>query len=94
MLIQQLARKGLNNPTLNAVATIRNDNIHKWVIDTRDLDPGAGPIAALTAFTDALVMEHVQRMGPPPEGHPHCTCWGCGKPGHLKQDCPLARPKI
>lgn len=49
-----------NTPTCNAVAAVRNAGIHKWLVAIRDLDPGAGPIAALTASTDALVMECIK----------------------------------
>lgn len=49
MLIKWLAWKGLNTSTFNAVAVVRNDDIHKWVVATHDLDPGVGPTAVLTA---------------------------------------------
>ena len=61
MIIKQLAWEGLHAPTCNATAAVRNDDIHKWVVATCDLDPGAVPISVLTASIDTLVMEHVQR---------------------------------
>ena len=80
-------------PTHSAVAAIRNDDIHKWVVATLGLNPGVGPIAALTASIDALVMEHVQGTFPPPEGLPDHTGWCCGKPDHLRRGCSSARHK-
>lgn len=47
MWIKQLIWEGLNAPTWNVVAAVHNEDIHKWVIVTRDLDPRASPIAAL-----------------------------------------------
>lgn len=52
------------------MATIRNSDIHKWVVVIHDLDTGSSPIAALTVSIDTLVMEHVKRMKSPFERHP------------------------
>lgn len=37
MFIKQLAWEGLNTPTSNAVGVIRNDDTHKWVVDTHGI---------------------------------------------------------
>lgn len=83
MFNKQLAWEGLNVPTRNAVASLRNDDFPKWVVAIHYLDLGVDPIAALTACTDSFTMEHVQKTYSYPEGCPDCMCWGCGKPGHL-----------
>lgn len=58
MLFKQLAWECLNAPTRNAVAALRsNDDLHKWVVATRDLDSRAEPVAALTAFLDAPLFD-------------------------------------
>ena len=93
MLIKQLAWEGLNAPTHNAVAAIGNDDNHKWVVATHNLDPGAGPIAALTASIDILVIECVRGCALFMKGPPNRTCWGCGKPGHLKRTTPQLGPR-
>ena len=85
--------RALMTPTCSAVAAVLNDDFPKWVVAIHNLDLVLNPIAALTASIDTLVMEHVQRTHPSSEGPPDHTCWGCGKPGHLRLGCPLARPK-
>lgn len=57
MLIKQLTWKGLMAPTCNVVAAVRNEDIHKWIIATRDLDPDGGPTAALETSLDALLAD-------------------------------------
>lgn len=49
MSIKQVTWEGRDT-----VATVRNDEIHKWLLATKDLDPGAGPIMSLTASLAAL----------------------------------------
>ena len=39
MTIKQVTWEGLNAPTGNVLATVHNDDIHKWVMGTNDLDP-------------------------------------------------------
>lgn len=48
----------------NAVATVRNEDIHKQMIDTRELGPGASLIAILTSTLDA------NRQRQPRKEHP------------------------
>lgn len=50
---------GLNVPTRCAVAAVRNDDIHKCAIARGYVEPGACPVAAPAASTDALVREQV-----------------------------------
>jgi hypothetical protein len=92
-LMKQLTWEGLNAPTQNALASIRNDDIHKWIVTTCEFYPGAGPIASLSPSIDALVMEHVQRTHLLPEGPSDCTCCGYGKSDNLKWDCPSGIPR-
>lgn len=42
MLIKQLTWEGLNSPTHNAVVAVLDEDTHKWVVATRDLDPNNG----------------------------------------------------
>lgn len=74
MLIKQLIWEGLNVLTHNAGTAVRNDDSHKWVSATHDLDTGSGPTATLTASIEALFMELIQRTLTSPEGPPDCTC--------------------
>lgn len=48
MLVKQLFQEGLNASTCYVAPEARNEDIHKWVLATRDLDHSQGPIAALT----------------------------------------------
>ena len=57
MLLKQLVWEGLNAPTCYAVAVVCNEDIHKWALVTRDLDPNNSPITALTAFPNALPVD-------------------------------------
>ena len=41
MLIKQMTWEGLDTPTHNGLAAICNEDIDKWVMATRDLDPHA-----------------------------------------------------
>lgn len=74
MIIKQLECPGLKIATGNAMADLSNDVIHIKVVDHHDLDPGAGPIAVLTASIVALVMGCVQKRNLPPEGPHDCAC--------------------
>lgn len=86
MLIKQLSWEPLNTPTHDAVAGVRNDDIHKCIFATSDLNPGVVPIASLTASINTFVIGHVQRMHPLPERPPYHTCCGYGKPLNYAQD--------
>ncbi|XP_026644876.1 polyhomeotic-like protein 1 [Microtus ochrogaster] len=49
MLIKQLVWEVLNTPTCSVVITVCNEDIHKWELVIRDLDPSNGPVNALTS---------------------------------------------
>lgn len=91
MWIKQLTWEGLSAPTWNAVAAVHNEDIHKWVIVTRDLDPRASPIAALMNSLYAFLTNQPNLAEK--ETSLNRTCWECRKPGHLRGDCPRAKPK-
>lgn len=57
MLLKQLAQEVLNAPMHNALAPVHNDGLHKWVVATRDLEPGTGRVSALTASLNALLAD-------------------------------------
>lgn len=79
------------HPMFNAVATVRNEDIHKQVIATRELGPGVSLIAVLTTTLDALLVD--QHTKTTEEGTlPDRTCWGYGKTRHWRRDCPHTKP--
>ena len=49
MLIKQLVWEMLNTPTCSVVIMVCNEDIHKWELVIRDLDPSNGPINALSS---------------------------------------------
>lgn len=57
MLTKQLFWKVLSALTCYEVRAVHSENIHKWVLATRDLDPSNHSIAALTALLDALLAD-------------------------------------
>lgn len=93
-IIKQLTWEGLNAPTHHEIVAVCNEDIHKWVIDTHDLEHQAGPIAAFTASLNALLAsKDNDREKSSPAAPPDHSCWGCGQSGHLHRNCPKARTK-
>ncbi|XP_008839479.1 zinc finger X-linked protein ZXDB-like [Nannospalax galili] len=82
MLVKYLAWEGLNTPTRSAIAPVCNDDIHKWVLATRGLDPKTGPIKALAVSLEVLLLQ-----GRPTSSDEKYGCWNCGRTGHLCRDC-------
>lgn len=83
--------KGLIALTCNAVAMICYDDIYKWILVTRDLNPGTSPLLFQQhpLMSCSLIASDHCRCSSLPD-HP---CWGCGKTGHLRWDCPNTSPK-
>lgn len=93
MLIKQLIQEGLNASTHYVVAVAQNEDLHKQVLATRDLDHSKGPIVTLTTPLDLLIVDRQCTNDTPKGSQVGRSCWECGELGHLQCDCPWAKPR-